>query len=81
MITPRALCTVKESEVHARCDACAACARAERPDRGAKAMRMNSSLGASTPCDGELGDLAKQPKVGDASAERALNTLLGGASA
>ena len=36
---------------------------------------------ASTPCDGELGDLAKQPKVGDASAERALNTLLGGASA
>ena len=36
---------------------------------------------ASTPCDGELGDLAKQPKVGDASAERALNTLPGGASA
>ena len=36
---------------------------------------------ASTPCDGELGDLAKQPKIGYASADWAPNTLLGGASA
>ena len=36
---------------------------------------------ASTPCDGELGDLAKHAKIGYASADRALNTLLGGASA
>ena len=36
---------------------------------------------ASTPCDGELGDLAKQPKFGYASADKAPNTLLGGAGA
>ena len=35
---------------------------------------------ASAPCDGELGDLAKHAKIGYASADRAPNTLLGGAS-
>ena len=36
---------------------------------------------AFAPCDGELGDLAKQPKIGYASADKAPNTLLGGAGA
>ena len=36
---------------------------------------------ASAPCDGELGDRAKQPKIGYASADRAPNTLMGRASA
>ena len=36
---------------------------------------------ASTPCDGELGDLAKQPKISYASADWSPNTLLGGTGA
>lgn len=36
---------------------------------------------ASTPCDGELGDLAKHAKIGYASADKAPNTLPGGAGA